>query len=1373
MIITTFNIRGLGGGPKKCALRRLFSTVRPDLILIQETMAPAWRACHYFLNIFPGWEVSAVDSVGHSGGLLCIWNPSICNFASFSSVAGILLVGKVKGLEDTLKVYNIYGPFRDREPFWQDLIEEDHIRGYCTILGGDMNFTVSPSEVWGSNRWDPLAGFFRDFMEEMGLIDICPVPMSPSWRNNRVDSDGVAKRLDRFLLTEQLVGKVDKYRVWHEHSIISDHVPVCLQLDVESHDSHYPFKFNHMWLEDPEFVEMVKHFWATVDYGEGRFFMDRFMGKLRKLKKVVKNWDRLQKKARSESLCHIEAAIDLIFENCEMGFFSAPERELLSSLEAEKMRILRREEADWRLKSRAIWIKNGDENTRFFHKFANQRRIQNAIWEIKGTDGHFVHKQLDIAEVAVNHFRDIFTDPKETRIADQLRTIQLYPRVFNDEDCRSLGRPVTLQEIEKILKVCAKEKSPGPDGWTVEFYLGFWDILGPEILRLTEEIRSGGYISGALNSTFIALIPKASKPQTFDEYRPISLCNFLYKINSKIIAERIKPYLARFITKEQFGFIPNRQIHDAVGLAQEGIHTIKVKKIKACLLRLDLIKAYDKVDWGFLRLLLVHIGMDYLMVNWIMACVQNVRFAVLINGVPSNFFHCHRGLRQGCPMSPLLFILVMDGLSRLICSAKQNGFLRGIQVSPKRSMTHVLFVDDVLLFGVASEEEWKNYFEIVTTYSSASGMKISTTKSILIHSERDLGSEITEIFSIATAPLDNGFKYLGFNLKPNAYRIGDWVWMWKKIENRISHWINRYLSLGGRLTLAKAVLESIPVYWLTLYKVPVSILTGIRKRIFSFIWKGGHKNKKMHLASWEILSKPKKKGGWGLKNLSIFSQALRMKSLWRSLNANTFWSQVIRDKYLGQCSVMEWFRKEQRASSHSSIIWRGFVEVSNWVKQKIAWHVGDGNSVIVGTDAVVGGIDSSVLSSPLVKLLQDRGYTKLHHFYVHSLTGLGHWLSPEYLRLEGQQAVEWRNYTHYLSRMGITLNDKDDILVWTYNVANGMVTAKLAYDLIFSESPYHSEDWWARTLWKWKVPLKLKCFFWLALHNRLLTWDNLCQRGWQGPGLCALCYGDSESVFHLFIHCPFSLRIWDYVIAELTLDWHWNHDNLEIFGEYFHRWSQTFRKHKSLFIFICWGIWRCRNDRIFNGIQASFEQVGSGIIGLYLDWGVEEGARSRRRIIEPLIIDSYPVGFFDGAAQMNCGGCGFLLLVSENHSFKGRLAVEESTNNFSELVAAWALLFWARHIFIRELRLFGDSRVVIDWLNNQATIHSINLQHWCNKIKGLLEEFSDFQCCHIYRELNQEADYLSKRGLLGTPGVLHVEEWRDGSRITGHILTLF
>ena len=141
-----------------------------------------------------------------------------------------------------------------------------------------------------------------------------------------------------------------------------------------------------------------------------------------------------------------------------------------------------------------------------------------------------------------------------------------------------------------------KEKSLGPDGWTVEFFLHFFDMLGPELLAMVEDTRLSGNVCGSLNSTFIALIPKSDTPSKFAGFRPISLCNLIYKIITKIIATRLKKGLSLGISDEQFGFLEGRQITDAIAIAQETIHSIKIKHKKALVLKLDLIKAYDRVD---------------------------------------------------------------------------------------------------------------------------------------------------------------------------------------------------------------------------------------------------------------------------------------------------------------------------------------------------------------------------------------------------------------------------------------------------------------------------------------------------------------------------------------------------------------------------------------------------------------------------------------------------------------------------------------------------------------------------------------------------------------------------------------------------------
>lgn len=157
-----------------------------------------------------------------------------------------------------------------------------------------------------------------------------------------------------------------------------------------------------------------------------------------------------------------------------------------------------------------------------------------------------------------------------------------------------------------------------------------------------------------INTTFIALIPKTNSPQSFDDFRPISLCKCVYKVIAKVIARRIKVILSRFVSSEQFGFLDGRQIHEAIGVSQEGLHSTKVRKAKGAILKIDLSKAYHKVRWLYIRLLLTLLDFEVPFINWVMSCVSYVSFVVLINGAASLFFHSKRGLKQGCP-PPLSF----------------------------------------------------------------------------------------------------------------------------------------------------------------------------------------------------------------------------------------------------------------------------------------------------------------------------------------------------------------------------------------------------------------------------------------------------------------------------------------------------------------------------------------------------------------------------------------------------------------------------------------------------------------------------------------------------------------------------------------------
>jgi len=265
------------------------------------------------------------------------------------------------------------------------------------------------------------------------------------------------------------------------------------------------------------------------------------------------------------------------------------------------------------------------------------------------------------------------------------------------------------------------------------------------------------------------------------------LCNFVYKIIGKIISIRIRKVLSRYISGEQFGFLPGRQIHDAVGVIQEGMHTMHVKSLKAVMIKIDLSKAYDRVSWVYLRVILAKMGFAGNFIAWVMSNLSSVSFSLLINGVATNFFKSGRGLRQGCPLAPLLFLIVVEGLGRAILHATLSESYHGLSFGNEIVLTHVLFVDDIVMVNNGSEQSLSTLYEILLLFCKASGMQINNNKSALYFSCLEDTEVITlqNVFSFPVARIDSGMKYLGFKLKPCRYLIRDWDWLIIKVEQRI------------------------------------------------------------------------------------------------------------------------------------------------------------------------------------------------------------------------------------------------------------------------------------------------------------------------------------------------------------------------------------------------------------------------------------------------------------------------------------------------------------------------------------------------------------------------------------------------------------
>lgn len=297
-----------------------------------------------------------------------------------------------------------------------------------------------------------------------------------------------------------------------------------------------------------------------------------------------------------------------------------------------------------------------------------------------------------------------------------------------DEE-EELSKEVTLDELEATLKWFKKDKSPDPDGWTIEFYLAFFDVIGTNLLHVIEDSRVNGRIVPFITLTFIALIPKANNPSSFNEYHPIYLFNCLYKIITKIIANRMRPVISKHISPKRFAFLQDRQIHEVVGTTKEVLHSLHTRKRKCMILKVDLSKAFEHVNCLYIRMLLTHMGFPYNLIKWIMGCISNISCSVLVNGSASPFFLLEGGLRKGCPLSPILLLLVMEGLSHNIMVEFKGGRLQGIKITNECWLTHLLFVDDILIFLNGSVGDLTVIRSIFSLFMLATSMELNKHKS--------------------------------------------------------------------------------------------------------------------------------------------------------------------------------------------------------------------------------------------------------------------------------------------------------------------------------------------------------------------------------------------------------------------------------------------------------------------------------------------------------------------------------------------------------------------------------------------------------------------------------------------------------------------
>ncbi|RVW48874.1 LINE-1 retrotransposable element ORF2 protein [Vitis vinifera] len=828
---------------------------------------------------FLDWR--ALDADGAARGLLICWDKRSMEVVDWEE-GQYSLSCRFKNVEDgTVWVFTgVYGPFtrEAREGLWEELGAVRGIWDEPWCLGGDFNSTLYQGERNRQGRITLNMRRFAHIIDDLGLL-----ARQIQWG----DSKEAARP-------------------------VSDHFPILLE-GGGLRRGPSPFRFENMWLKVEGFLDLVRSWWREIEVRGTASY--RLAAKTKELKQKLKVWNREvfgnledNKRTALQQVDHWDGV------ECERSL-SLEEIELKKEAKESYKKWVMLEESHWRQLSREVWLKEGDKNTRFFHRMANAHRNNNTLDRVK-IDGVWLEENQEVREGIANAFHQRLSE--EVGWKADIEGIQL-DRISHQE-AESLEIPFSENEIHSALMDMSGDKAPGPDGFTMAFWQSSWDFVKEEILEMFKEFHEQGSFLKSLNNTFLVLIPKKGGADDLGDFRPISLLGGLYKLMAKVLANRLKRVLNKVVAPTHNAFVMGRQILDASLIANEVIDSWQKRKKKGLICKLDIEKAYDSINWNFLLKTLHKMGFG------------------------------PRASSRGS-IVPYLFVLGMEVLDALIRRAVVGGYLSGCSIKGDRrhnlKISHLFFVDDTIVFCEANKEHLTHLSWILLWFEAASGLRINLDKSEII--PVGVVEEIEEMaveLGCRVGSLPS--QYLGLPLGAPHKASSVWDGVEEKVRRRLARWKRQYISKGGRITLIRSVLASMPIYHMSLFRMPKSVAKRLDKVQRDFLWGGGSEEKKAHLIKWEAICEDKSKGGLGLRKLVFLNKALLGKWVWRfAIDRDDLWKQVIVAKY-GQ-EGLGW-RAKKAYGTIGVGVWKEIWKESDWCWDNMGFIVGKGNKINFWTD---------------------------------------------------------------------------------------------------------------------------------------------------------------------------------------------------------------------------------------------------------------------------------------------------------------------------------------------------------------------------------------------------------------------------------------
>lgn len=760
------------------------------------------------------------------------------------------------------------------------------------LLGGDFNEILASHEKEGGRpRAFGQMQSFRDLVSDCLLSNIPPHGPKYTWRGIR-NHDEIRVRLDRFLASSSWMDLFSTSKAVNLNPCKSDHLPILIEVRTplpKKKRRRRRFRFEECWIHEEECKKLIEEGWGQTT-GLDPFYT--IYNKISNTRTSLIKWSKGRFCKLRDEISRVSSQLANFYETANS---SSPAEDRLT-LETKLNELLHLEQSFWKQRAKVFWLTDGDLNTKYFHQQASNRRRKNLLKGLCNKEGTWCSEDEDVEQIVLDYFGELFSSSGPTNIPI---TVGVLPRIVTEEMNVVLTRPITATEVHKALKQMHPSKALGPDGFSPAFYQHFWPLVGNDVVEAVRCFLESDGMTQELNCTYVTLIPKVKTPKHVTQLRPISLCNVLYKIGSKVFANRLKPLLREFISPFQSAFVPGRLISDNSIIAFEIAHFLKHRrdgKVGYGALKLDMSKAYDRVEWPFLEAIMVQMGFD---TNWttkIMRCVRTVTYSFIVNGELRGLITPSRGLRQGDSISPYLFLLCAEVLFRWISHAESRRLLNGVKICREApSISHLFFADDSLIFIKAEESECRILKDIFIDYESASGQKINFDKSSVAFSPNIIVAHQTNLADLlGVQRVDKHDSYLGLPMEISYSKNTTFGFLKERVDKKLQGWHAKTLSNAGKEVLLKSVIQSISSNVMNCFELPKQLCNDIHQCMARFWWGTKDREKKIHWMSWEKLCVPKSEGDMGFRNLHLFNLAFLAKQGWRLMvSPNSLVSRIL------------------------------------------------------------------------------------------------------------------------------------------------------------------------------------------------------------------------------------------------------------------------------------------------------------------------------------------------------------------------------------------------------------------------------------------------------------------------------------------------